>query len=508
MTAIQSSQAVAVIGAGAMGAGIAQVAAAAGHRTLLADAEPGRAAKSVDEIRQRLRRMADKGRMATEVADRASARLEAVESVVHSPAIGSCGLVVEAIVENLDAKMTLVSELEELVDPACVLATNTSSLSVTEIAAGLRRPERLVGMHFFNPAPLMRLVEIVRGLATDPDVVAVARATASAWGKTPIDTRSTPGFVVNRIARPFYAEAFRLYEEGAAGPATIDAVLREAGGFRMGPFELTDLIGHDVNETVTRTVWRAHGNDPRYAPSLAQRELVAAGWLGRKSGRGVFDYTGGATPPAAATAMPGKPPASIAVRGHDEVLDVLVARTGVRTERRTGESLIELPSGGVLLRTDGAPAAVHAARLDRPAVVLDHPLDPATTQRLAIAISEGAPSAVVDEATGLLSAAGISVSVIDDTPGLIVARTVAALANDAVDALWRGIASATDIDTAMKLGTNYPAGPLEWGDRLGAGHLVTILDNLASAYGDGHYRACPLLRRRAVTGTPLTSDRS
>lgn len=511
MIAIETSQAVAVIGAGAMGAGIAQVAAVAGHHTLLIDAEPARAAKSGDEIRQRLRRLADKGRMTAEDAAAAADRLEVLDSLSSSPAVSSCGLVVEAIVEDLEVKRTLLSELEALVSPDCILATNTSSLSVTEIGASLRRPGRFVGMHFFNPAPLMRLVEVVRGLATDPATVATARATAASWGKTPTEVRSTPGFVVNRIARPFYAEALRLYEERAADTATIDAVLRDVGGFRMGPFELTDLIGQDVNESVTRTVWRAHGHDPRYTPSLAQRELVEAGWLGRKSGRGFFDYTPGTATPEPTVATPGEPPASVILEAgsrNGDVLEQLVSRSGVEVDHRDGEDMIRLPSGGVMLCTDGVTATAHAHRLGRPVIVLDHALDPTTTPRLAIAASDGAPRVVLDEATGLLHAAGVTASVIDDTPGLVVARTVATLVNDAMDALWRGIASASDIDTAMKLGTNYPCGPLEWGDRWGAGRVLTILDNLASAYGDGRYRACPLLRRRALTGTPLASDRS
>ena len=202
----------------------------------------------------------------------------------------SAGLVVEAIVEDLDVKRKLLRELEVVVPPGTILASNTSSLSITALAAGLKHPGRVVGMHFFNPAPVLPLVEVVSGLATDAAIADVVYATAAAWGKKPVHATSTPGFIVNRCARPFYAEALALLTERAADPATIDAVLREAGAFRMGAFELMDLIGHDVNLAVTKSVWEAYFHDPRYRPSVLQQERVAAGYLGRKSGRGIYAY--------------------------------------------------------------------------------------------------------------------------------------------------------------------------------------------------------------------------
>jgi 3-hydroxybutyryl-CoA dehydrogenase len=202
--------------------------------------------------------------------------------------------IVEAIVEDLAAKQSLFVSLESIVSDDAILSTNTSSISITAIGAALKRPERLAGLHFFNPAPLMPLVEIVSGIGTDASVADTLFATAKAWGKTPVHARSTPGFIVNRVARPYYAEALRLLQEGAADVATIDAVMREAGGFRMGPFELMDLIGHDVNFAVTRSVWTAFFNDTRFTPSLIQQELLEGGFLGRKSGRGFYDYREGA----------------------------------------------------------------------------------------------------------------------------------------------------------------------------------------------------------------------
>lgn len=285
---------VAVIGAGAMGAGIAQVAAQAGHEVRLFDAAEGAAAKGRLAILAGLDRQVERGRVSAQEREAIAARLIIAPSL---EALAGARLVIEAIVERLDIKRQLFAALEDVVAADTILATNTSSLSVTAIGAGLKHPGRLAGLHFFNPAPVMKLVEIIAGLASGKTVLDTLYATAQNWGKTPVHATSTPGFIVNRVARPFYAEGLRLLEERAASAATIDAVMREAGSFRMGPFELMDLIGHDVNAAVTRSVFDAYFGDPRFRPSLTQQELVAAGWLGRKSGRGFYDYSAGATRP-------------------------------------------------------------------------------------------------------------------------------------------------------------------------------------------------------------------
>jgi 3-hydroxybutyryl-CoA dehydrogenase len=275
-----------VVGAGTMGAGIAQVAAVAGRRVLIADMVPGAAERAVTGIRDRVKAQVAKGRLSV---DPGALDLTAVDS---ADGLAESGVVIEAIIEDLAVKRALFAELETVVASDAILASNTSSLSPTALASGLAHPERLVGLHFFNPVPAMKLVEVISGLATAPHVADAAADLATAWGKTVVRSTATPGFIVNRIARPFYAEAWRLYEEHASVPENIDAVLTGAGGFRMGPFTLMDLIGHDVNEAVTRSVWGAFGHDPRFAPSLAQRALVEAGWLGRKAGRGFYDYRG------------------------------------------------------------------------------------------------------------------------------------------------------------------------------------------------------------------------
>ncbi len=529
------SSVVGVVGAGTMGAGIAQVAAVAGRPVLITDAAAGAAERAVAGIRDRVKAQVAKGRLSV---DPDALDLTAVESVKD---LAGCEVVIEAVIEDLAVKRALFAELEQVVAADAILASNTSSLSPTALAAGLAHPERLVGLHFFNPVPAMRLVEVISGLATAPRVADAAADLATAWGKTVVRSTATPGFIVNRIARPFYAEAWRVYEERAAAARAIDAVLTGAGGFRMGPFALMDLIGHDVNEAVTRSVWSAFGYDPRFAPSLAQRALVEAGWLGRKSGRGMYRADGASSSAPAPAATPSSAPASAlastsaasasatststpapAARSPKVVIEharyaddggrepsplrPLLDRAGVGTvsgdRDDTGaglaDGLVELPSGALLAECEGATATSMSAALERPVIVVDRVLDPATATAIAIAPSDGCPPAAVSEATGLLQAAGLDVYLIDDTPGLIVTRTVAMLANLAADALACRVASEPDIDTAMRLGVNYPLGPLAWARQWGIGNVLRILDSLESWYRDGHYRPSPLLRRAAL----------
>jgi 3-hydroxybutyryl-CoA dehydrogenase len=490
---IERAAPVAVVGAGTMGAGIAQVAAVAGHPVIVYDAVEGAAARAVAVVRDRVAGLVQKGRLQGPV----DLRLE-VAGELGELARAAC--VIEAVAEDLAVKQALFADLEKVVAPDCVLATNTSSLSPTAIAAGLSHPGRLVGLHFFNPAPVMRLVEVVSGLATDPAVAAAVTRLAQDWGKQVVQASATPGFIVNRVARPFYAEALRLAEERVASPATIDAALTRAGGFRMGPFALMDLVGQDVNEAVTRSVWAAFGYDPRFAPSLLQRTMVEAGWLGRKTGRGWFRY-GDDAEPSEPDAAPARSAPSWVTEHGESPLRILLARSGVEIragERRDGT--VELPSGVLLVRCDGRPATA----LGRPAVVVDRALDDASATAVAIAASDGAPADAVAEATGLLQAAGLAVYVVDDAPGLVVTRTVAMLVNGAVDTRHKGVASAADIDTAMRLGTNYPLGPLAWGDRWGPATIVGILDAMQAWYGEDRYHPSALLRRIAAADGSLT----
>jgi 3-hydroxybutyryl-CoA dehydrogenase len=300
VTAFDTNTIIGVVGAGAMGSGIAQVAAVAGHRVVIADSDSAAVARGGAAVSKALSREVEKGRMRPGDDTAALERIafaEAGPSDLHR--FADCGLVIEAIVERLDAKKALFGTLESVVRDDCVLATNTSSLAIAAIGGACRRADRVLGVHFFNPAPVMPLVEIVPSLATETDVTTAVRALVDSWGKTTVIASDTPGFIVNRIARPYYGEAIRMYEEGLADIATIDWAMKTAGGFKMGPFELMDFIGHDVNFAVTRSVFEGSWYDPRYRPSVTQQRLVEAGWLGRKAGRGFYDYAPGAPQPAA-----------------------------------------------------------------------------------------------------------------------------------------------------------------------------------------------------------------
>ncbi|MFB7089944.1 3-hydroxyacyl-CoA dehydrogenase [Streptomyces sp. NPDC056296] len=494
MTALDLSSPVAVVGTGTMGQGIAQVALVAGHPVRLYDAVPGRAREASDAIGARLDRLVEKERLTGAERDEARSRLRPAETLAD---LADCALVVEAVLERLDVKQELFRALEDVVGDDCLLATNTSSLSVTAIGGALRVPGRFVGLHFFNPAPRLPLVEVVSGFATDIASATRAYETARAWGKTPVACADTPGFIVNRVARPFYAEAFAVYEDQGADPATIDAVLRESGGFRMGAFELTDLIGQDVNESVTHSVWQAFFQDVRFTPSLAQRRLVESGRLGRKSGQGWYDYRDGAERPEPHTAEPAGPPAYVVVEGDlgpAAELVALIREAGieVRQDDEDGGTRLVLPSGGQLALADGQTSVEYGD-----VVYFDLALDYRAATRVALAHSQDTSPRTVAEATGLFQALGKKVSVIGDVPGMIVARTVARIVDLATEAVARGVATEEDVDTAMRLGVNYPLGPFEWSRRLGRGWAGSLLDDLHERAPSGRYAPSLALYRHA-----------
>jgi 3-hydroxybutyryl-CoA dehydrogenase len=439
-----------------------------------------------------------KGKLAADKAEAALGRIEPAESLAD---FDVCALAIEAIVEDVDAKRGLFAELEAVVAPECILASNTSSLSISALARDLARPGRVAGFHFFNPAPAMKLVEIVSGLGTDEATAATLRDTARAWGKTPVRAISTPGFVVNRCARPFYGEALRLLGERAIDAATLDAAMCEAGGFKMGPCALMDMIGHDVNFAVTRAVYAATFEDPRYLPSHVQSEMVAAGRLGRKSGRGFFAYGPGAEKPAVSSEPPAPKPVQVTREGEDERLEPLLARAkqaGLFVHRRpaseAGPRL--LVDGTVLHLSDGRSATRRARDTGENELALfDLALDYASATRIAISVADQATGQAAASATGFFQAMGIAVSLTDDAPGLVVLRTVAMLVNEALDMAQHGVASPEDIDLAMTLGVNYPKGPFEWGNEIGLDLVKTVLDNLKRHYGEDRYRASPRLNR-------------
>lgn len=506
--ALAPAAVVGVIGAGAMGAGIAQVAAAAGHPVLLYDLNEAACDKALAGIRAQFARLAEKGRLDPAQAQAAANRVSAVRALAD---FAPAALVVEAAAERLDVKREIFATLERHVDDACLLATNTSSISITAIAAGLRAPQRVAGLHFFNPAPLMALVEVVSGLATAPEVAQALYDTAAAWGKRPVLAKSTPGFIVNRVARPYYAEALRVLNEQGGAPASIDAVMREAGGFRMGPFELMDLIGHDVNFAVTESVFRAYFNDPRFTPSLIQQELVNAGFLGRKSGRGFYSYADGATPPAPDVEPPCDAPASVTLFAQDGPADALRARiaeraAGAQHAHAHSDDLLATAGRASIALTDGRTATERAAQTGVADLVLvDLARDYAQAGLVALTRALQCSDAAYADAVGLFQQAGYRVVGLADVPGMIVMRTVAMLANEAADTVNQGVCSPADLDLAMEKGVNYPCGPLAWADAIGIARVHRVLSHLAASYGEDRYRVSPRLAALRASGHAFRS---
>lgn len=504
-----------VIGAGIMGAGIAQVAAQAGHPVWLHDSRPGAAAEACGKLAATLEGLAAKGKLSAAAAQAAIARLQPAQSLADA---AGAALVIEAIVEKLDAKRQLLRDLEAMVPASCVLASNTSSISITALAQGLSHPSRLLGMHFFNPVPLMKLVEVVSGLQTEPGCAEAVLALAQRWGKTAVHARSTPGFIVNRIARPFYAETLALLQEQAGSPAQLDACLR-AAGFRMGPCELTDLIGHDTNFAVTESVYRANFDDRRFTPSLVQRELVDGGLYGRKSGQGFYDYRAGAS--GAAVVLPpveqqgpvlqtGQVTVEVAVHGSGVVAQALahgLSQAGHPVQRVLESPWIGLALGAAQLRlVDGRCAdAVAAAEGVTDLAVFDLPvawLLPVERRNeappaLAFATATRSSAAWPAQAAGWLQLLGFRPVQLADAAGLVVARTLAMLINEAADAVQQGVCTPQAADLAVKLGVNYPAGPYEWLQAWGASPVVALLDQLDHHYRGERYRVSPALRRAA-----------
>ena len=504
---IPSHTPIGVIGAGTMGSGIAQVAAVAGHRVKIFDTQTGAMARAIESIKAALRRGIARRTVSEQEA---LAAVNRVVPVMGLEELADSGLVIEAIAENLELKQDVFQGVEKIVAPDCILATNTSSLSITELAMALDRPERFVGMHFFNPAPLMELTEIVSGLATDPQIIATVAATAKAWNKTPVHARSTPGFIVNRVARPFYAEALRLLSERAADPATIDELVRESGGFRMGPFELMDLVGNDINFAVTQSVFRASFFDSRFTPSLIQQEMVQAGFLGRKSGRGFYRYAPQTDRPLPAFEALTSSPQRIFFSEPQPITEALLERLqsafphASRFSRTTDPKQLSQADDAVLRLTDGRTASRVARELGIPNVVLiDLAHDYSQARTLAISRSDQCGDRAYHSIVGLLQAAGFNVVRLKDLPALVVMRIVTMIINEAADTVHHGLSNQCDVDLAMRKGVNYPAGPFAWATRLGTTPVYEVLHNLATHYGEDRYRTSPLIERSFWSGRRL-----
>ncbi|MDB5912620.1 MAG: 3-hydroxybutyryl-CoA dehydrogenase (Beta-hydroxybutyryl-CoA dehydrogenase)-like protein [Ramlibacter sp.] len=486
-----------------MGRGIAQIAAQAGSVVRIYDTQPGAAERAVQEVGAQWDRMREKGRMDEAAVQAARQRLQVASSLQD---LADCDLVVEAVVERLDVKKALFAALEAIVSPQAVLATNTSSLSVTAIAAGLQRPQRVAGYHFFNPVPLMKVVEVIAGLKTDPAVCEGLSAYARQMGHTPVQAQDTPGFIVNHAGRGYNTEALRIVSEGVADFATIDRILRDQVGFKLGPFELMDLTGLDVSHPVMESVYRQYYEEPRYRPSAIAAQRVAGGVLGRKTGDGFYPYVEGkaqvpAEPPVPQVAE--LPPVWVSTRAarRSELIQLL-KELGATVE--TGQS----PSMQALclvapLGFDVTTVAV-VERLDPARTIgIDLLIEDAATRRRVLATNPATRSDMRDAAHALFARDGKAVSVIRDSGGFVTQRVVATIVNIAADICQQRICTPQDLETAVTLGLAYPLGPLAMGDRWGPTNILEVLFNLGTVYGDPRYRPSPWLRRRGAIGLSL-----
>ena len=493
----------AVVGAGIMGRGIAQIAAQAGIRVLLYDTRADAAPAAKDYIASTLSKLADKGKLTAQAAQHALANIEIAR--VLAP-LSRCHVVVEAIVENLEAKRELVGRLDAIVSVECIIASNTSSLQVTAIAAGCKHPERVAGYHFFNPVPLMKVVEVIDGLMTAPWVGEALAGIARRMGHKPVRAKDTPGFIVNHAGRGYGTEALRILSEGIAEFYEIDRILRESAGFRMGPFELFDLTGLDVSHPVMESIYHQYYQEPRYRPSPLTGQRVTAGLFGRKNARGFYRYENGEQEKMPVAGVPSARPSRVWVSGADlgAKLKGLAARLGAPLGTRVDAGAVPAPDSLCLVAPLGHDATTAA---------LAEGLDPTRTlavdclfageKRRTLMTTPVTRSDMREAAHGLLASDGVPVSVIHDSPGFVCQRVVAQIVNIACDIAQQRIASAEDIDIAVALGLGYPSGPLAWGDALGPQKIIAILAALHAFYGDPRYRASPWLKRRALLSISL-----
>lgn len=469
---IRSDSSVAVIGAGTMGCGIAQVAGAAGHAVLVIDSNSPALERGQASLAKSLASLVKRGRIDQDGADAIAGRVRWTTDIGDA---AGCTLAIEAIVERLDAKQQLFGALAATLGEGAILASNTSSLSIAAMADGLARPERFLGLHFFNPVPAMKLVEIVAGPDTAEPEIAAMHDLMRRWGKHPVSVRDVPGFIVNRVARPYYAEAFIALDEGIA-PEVIDAALTQGGGFRMGPLTLADMIGHDINFTAASSVHACMTPHVRFRPQPAQARLVEQQWLGHKSGRGVYDY--GADLPAAAVLRSASSTA-IALPAYSAALAPLAALLSTPVDATLAAGTLRVDDVRIAMG-DGRPL-VERGDVD---AILDHALDMETAPILVATVRNAAARDAVAALAGTLDKA---VLILPDRPGQIALRTWLQLANGAADAVADAVADAGAINEAMLYGANYPVGPIQWVRRFGIDPARQALARIAAATGDDLY---------------------
>lgn len=474
-----------VVGAGPMGAGIAQIGLTSDLDVVLYDLSAQALAKAAADIHGRIARMEEKGQLAAGYAERAHGRLVLAADM---SAFAPCEVVVEAVVEQLDVKQALFADLETVVAPDSMLATNTSSLSVAAIAARCRHKDRVCGLHFFNPVPLMKLVEVIVTPATSPAIAEWASAISRQIGKVPVTVGDAPGFLVNLQGRAYALEGLALVQDGVADPATIDRIMRDGAGFRMGPFELLDLTGIDVNYAATTYIYEGYQNDPRLKTTTLHQLMANAGLFGRKVGRGFFEYTSGAP----FGASPAAPDPAVSVRPNiveGEFWDAI-----------TGAAGFEAGNDVALIAPIGEDCATACERLGLdPATTVAVDLTAAAARHLTVMSAIGGSDAAAQVAAWLRGL-DFKVEVIRDSPGFVLQRILAMVANLGCELAQIGVATPDDIDVAMKLAQNYPKGPLEWADWLGVGKAHRIMTQMQAITGSDRYRPSLWLRRRAQLG--------
>lgn len=489
-----------------MGRGIAQLAAQAGCQVLLFDQSASVAENARLQLADTWAKLVDKERMSLEEREACLDRLTVADSLAD---LKACDLVIEAVLEELDTKRRLLVELEAVVSPDTVLATNTSSLSVTALAAVLQRPQRMAGLHFFNPAPLMPVVEVVSGLRTDAALCGRLADFVRSFGHTPVSAQDTPGFIVNHAGRGYGTEALRVASERVAGFAAIDRILKDQIGFRLGPFELMDLTGLDVSHPVMESIYHQYHEEPRYRPSVITAQRLAGGLLGRKTGEGFYSYQDGVA------VMPAEPPApEVTTLPPVWVSPKAARRAEIYQLLKTLGAAIEtaqMPSAAALILVAplGMDVTTLAAveRLDATRTMgLDMMLDDASTRRRVLATNPATRPDMRDAAHALFARDGKAVSVIRDSGGFVSQRVVATIVNIAADMCQQGVCSPKDLELAVTLGLGYPMGPLALGDRIGPTNVLEILFNLQTVYGDPRYRPSPWLRRRGALGLSLMHE--
>jgi len=497
---------IAIVGAGAMGQGIAQIAAQAGCQVYLFDTQPGATEKAISSLNALWQSQTVKGRITSQDAQDYGQRVVSAGTLED---LRQSDLIIEAIVERLDIKISVLRQLEEIVPVTTILATNTSSLSIAAIGAGLKNPERFAGFHFFNPVALMKVVEVVAGLRTDPAVAVRLLELGRAMGHTAVMAQDSPGFIVNHAGRAYGTEALRIVSESVADFATVDRILRDQAGFRMGPFELMDLTGLDVSQPVMESIYRQFYDEPRYRPNAIAAQRLAAGMTGRKVGVGFYSYADGKANIAPEPAVPvvdSMPPVWLSTRAARRA-EILLLLKNLGAQIETGQS--PSPQALTLVAPLGFDVTTVAVveRLDPARTVgIDMLIDDAATKRRVLATNPATRADMRDAAHALFARDGKAVSVIRDSGGFVTQRVIAQIVNIASDICQQRICTPSDLEMAVRLGLGYPQGPLAMGNQIGPDNILEVLFNMQTVYGDPRYRPSPWLRRRGAIGLSLLHE--